>query len=81
MTNPRANRRPSTRVAGLVTVLLLLAGGCATTKNYGAGNCTEYVPMCMTGDVICDRDQRGCEVCTCLNDAGAAAPPPMMPPR
>jgi hypothetical protein len=47
--------------------LLLALSACAHTKNYGAGDCREYVPMCILGQPICETTDRGCQVCTCEN--------------
>jgi hypothetical protein len=50
----------------LVLLAFSLVLSCVTTKNYGQGPCTEYKPLCMLqGSLYCERDARGCEICTC----------------
>ena len=44
----------------------ILLASCVTLKDYGFGECTEYTPIC--DHLICERDVKGCEVCTCSED-------------
>ena len=63
----------------LLLLIPLTLAACATTKNYGAGPCTEYSPLCVSGDRVCEHDKRGCEICTCVNDSSAIHGPDLPP--
>ena len=56
------------RLKRFLSALLLSVGieGCLTTRDFGFGTCMEYTPMCE--NMICERDVKGCEVCTCSED-------------
>jgi hypothetical protein len=57
---------PAVRTLAFCVLWLSMACGCVTTKDYGLGKCTEYKPyLCWGGDMVCLRDDRGCEMCSC----------------
>lgn len=54
------------RLAAVVLLAsALLATGCYTTKDHGQGPCKEYEPLCLSGNPVCENDERGCRRCTC----------------
>jgi hypothetical protein len=54
------------RALALCIFSLSMACGCVTTKDYGQGKCTEYKPyLCWGGHMVCLRDNRGCQMCSC----------------
>ncbi|MCB9729797.1 MAG: hypothetical protein H6744_15160 [Deltaproteobacteria bacterium] len=72
MSEPALARRPRLARSALfalaaLALLALGALGCHTrqTRDYGAGECVEYTPVCIWGTPVCDIDKRGCRVCTC----------------
>ena len=70
------------RLGALLIMLgaLGLGASCATTKDYGAGKCREYTPVCLGGgDRVCETDRRGCRVCTCGGNPGPAIGPFLEP--
>lgn len=49
----------------LVLLLTAVLLGCVTRTDHGSGECTEYEPVCLFGEEVCDVDARGCTFCTC----------------
>lgn len=63
-----------TKLRMLLAIAAITVAGCATTKDYGAGKCTQYEPLCITGDQQCITDARGCRVCTCNSTESPDSP-------
>jgi len=54
----------------LATIVLLTLLGCAHTADHGAGSCTEYQPVCITGQRHCTTLPNGCTQCSCDSNYG-----------
>lgn len=50
--------------------VLLCLVGCAHTADHGSGACTEYQPMCISGQKHCTTTSNGCTQCSCDSNYG-----------
>ena len=55
-----------------ISLAAVSLSGCWTIKDYGLGECREYKPWCQgtTHQMVCVKDQKGCEVCSCTEMNG-----------
>jgi hypothetical protein len=67
----------------IVAAALALLAACAHTANHGAGDCTDYRPLCLSGYERCETTGQGCTVCTCEDNArsGELAPANIPDPK
>ena len=58
--------RTAVRLLFLLLLVIGLAACGGITRDHGYGECKEYEPICLDGQLDCTVDSRGCRICTCV---------------